>query len=92
MNTIARKPTSLRLHEDLLNILKERAKESHRSLNNLIEGLLWDSIYYDPNETTIEAMNELKTNKSLKSYSSVDELVQAIMDDEDFYHKEKATS
>lgn len=61
-------------------------------MNNLIEGLLWDSIYYDPNETTIEAMNELKTNKSFKSYSSVDELVQAIMDDEDFYHKEKATA
>ena len=74
-------PTSLRLREDLLCELKERAKVSHRSLNNFIEMLLWDTIYYEPNETTLSAMHELKTAE-LKSYSSVDELVSAIMTDE----------
>lgn len=82
MDTIAKRPTSLRLREDLLLELKERAKASHRSLNNFIETLLLDSVYYEPNEETIEAMMELKTNKNLKSYSSVDELVKSIMEDE----------
>ena len=53
MDTIAKRPTSLRLREDLLCELKEMAKESHRSLNNLIEMILWDSVYRIPNELTI---------------------------------------
>lgn len=82
METIVKRPTSLRLREDLLNELKERAKSSHRSLSNFIETLLWDSIYYEPNEITIEAMIELKANKLLKSYSCVEELEQSIMYEE----------
>lgn len=82
MDTIAKRPTSLRLREDLLCELKEMAKQSHRSLNNLIEMLLWDSIYNTPNELTISAMRELKTNHSLTAYSSVEELVTSIMEDE----------
>lgn len=83
METIVKRPTSLRLREDLLNELKERAKSSHRSLSNFIETLLWDSIYYEPNQITIEAMIELKANKLLKSYSSVEELEQSILYEED---------
>ena len=36
IDTIAKRPISLRLREDLLCELKQMAKESHRSLNNLI--------------------------------------------------------
>ena len=57
-------------------------KESHRSLNNLIEIILWDSVYKIPNELTISAMRELKTNDSLTVYSSVEELESSIMEDE----------
>ena len=35
MDTIAKRPISLRLSEDLLCELKEMAKESHRSLTSL---------------------------------------------------------
>ncbi len=66
MDTIAKRPTSLRLRENLLCELKKMAKESHRSLNNL----------------TISAMRELKTNDSLTAYSSVEELESSIMEDE----------
>lgn len=82
MDTIAKRPTSLRLREDLLCELKEMAKESHRSLNNLVEMILWDSVYRKPNELTISAMRELKTNDSLTAYSSVEELESSIMEDE----------
>ena len=38
MNTTAiRKPASFRLPQDLLEALKERAKASNRSLNNLVK-------------------------------------------------------
>ena len=82
MDTIAKRPTSLRLREYLLCELKEMAKESHRSLNNLIEMILWDSVYRIANELTISAMRELKTNDSLTAYSSVEELESSIMEDE----------
>ena len=82
MDTIAKRPTSLRLREDLLCELKKMAKERHRRLNNLIEMILWDSIYKIPNELTISAMRELKTNDSLAAYSSVEELESSIMEDE----------
>jgi len=82
MDTIAKRPTSLRLRENLLCELKEMAKKSHRSLNNLIEMILWDSVYRIPNELTISAMRELKTNDSLTAYSSVEELESSIMEDE----------
>lgn len=82
MDAIVKRPTSLRLREDLLCELKEMAKVSHRSLNNLIEKLLWDSVYNVPNELTISAMRELKTNQSLTEYSSVEDLVNSIMGDE----------
>lgn len=82
MNTNAKRPTSLLLREELLGKLNAMAKESHRSLNNLIETLLWDSIYNVPNELTISAMRELKSNHSLTAYSSVEELTTSIMEDE----------
>ena len=44
--------------------------------------ILWDSVYRIPNELTISAMRELKTNDSLTAYSSVEELESSIMEDE----------
>ena len=68
MNTTAiRKPTSFRLPQDLLEALKERAKASNRSLNNYVESALLQLVYHEPNETTIEAMNEALSGKELES-------------------------
>lgn len=36
-----KKMTSLRFDQELLSILKEKAKEDNRSLTNLIETILW---------------------------------------------------
>ena len=58
-----KKPTAFRLNERLLNRLKEEAKKNNRSLNNYVECILMDSVYNEPNDETIEAINEAKAGK-----------------------------
>jgi len=53
-----KKQTAFRLNENLLNRLKEEAKKANRSLSNYVECILMDSVYNEPNETTIEAIKE----------------------------------
>lgn len=63
MEAVIRKQTSFRLREDLLQILQEQAKKANRSLNNFVESTLMDAVYSDPNEETIEAINEARSGK-----------------------------
>ena len=44
MKGVARKQISFRLREDLLEVLRERAKRENRSLNNLVESLLLEAM------------------------------------------------
>lgn len=62
-----RQPASLRLNSKLLATLKERAKASNRSLNNYVENVLFDAVYYEPNETTIAAIEEARSEKELET-------------------------
>jgi hypothetical protein len=61
-----RQSASFRLNSKLLAILKERAKASNRSLNNYVESVLLDAVYFEPNETTIAAIEEAKSGKELE--------------------------
>ena len=61
-----RLPASFRLNADLLATLKERAKASNRSLNNYVESVLLDAVYFEPNDTTIAAIEEAKSGKKLE--------------------------
>lgn len=61
-----RQSASFRLNSKLLAILKERAKASNRSLNNYVESVLLDAVYFKPNETTIAAIEEAKSGKELE--------------------------
>lgn len=68
METAAlRQPTSFRLNSKLLAILKQKAKASNRSLNNYVESVLFDAVYYEPNETTIAAIEEARSGKELET-------------------------
>jgi predicted transcriptional regulator len=69
MNTTAtiRKQTSFRLREDLLARLQTEAKKRNRSLNNLVESVLYAFISEQPNETTLAAMKEAETSDSLET-------------------------
>ena len=62
-----RQPASFRLNSKLLAILKERAKASNRSLNNYVESVLLDAGCFEPNETTISAIEEARTGKELET-------------------------
>lgn len=63
MGTIARKQTSFRLREDLLQVLQKHAKKANRSLNNFVESTLMDAMYSEPNEETIAAIKEAGAGK-----------------------------
>ena len=62
-----RQPTSFRLNSKLLAILKERAKASNRSLNNYVESILLNAVSFEPNNTTIAAIEEASSDKKLET-------------------------
>ena len=81
METIIRKPASFRLRADLLESLRKNATRENRTLNNYVESVLLDVVYNRPNEKTIEAIKEAKSNNHGKVYTNVDEMFNDIFDD-----------
>jgi hypothetical protein len=53
-----KKQTALRLDGNLLDKLKAEAKKANRSLSNYVECILMESVFNEPNETTLAAMKE----------------------------------
>ena len=72
MNTTAipsaKTTTSFRLNAELVERLRSLAKRNDRSLNNYIETILFDFAYSEPNEETIEAINEARSGKMLDRF------------------------
>ena len=58
--TSFRTPTSLRLDTSLLNLLKEKAKESHQSLNSFVEHILMDVMLNNEKKETMAISPELQ--------------------------------
>ena len=56
-----KKQTAFRLDESLIFKLKAEAKKTNRSLSNYVECILMESVNYEPNETTLEAMKEVES-------------------------------
>lgn len=63
MDAVLKKPTMFRLSVELIDRLKELAKRDHRSLNNFVECVLLDIAYKEPNETTLAAIEEVRSGK-----------------------------
>ncbi len=70
--------TALRFDEELLKLIKEKAKAQRRSLNNYIENLLYKEIGNIPNDETIEAINEAHNSKSLKPIEDLDTFLEEL--------------
>ena len=72
--------TSFRLNTKLVERLRELAKESNRSLNNYVETLLLDVVYHEPNEETVEALEEVKSGKKLDAFnrSELEKLIASL--------------
>ncbi len=60
---VVRKQTAFRLSEKLLNKLRAEAKKANRSLNNYVECILIDSVYNEPNKTTLNAIDEARSGQ-----------------------------
>ena len=64
MDTVTvRKPASFRLNAELLETLKRHAKAANCSLNNYVESVLLDAMYFEPNEETKAAIEEARSGK-----------------------------
>ena len=63
--TVKRRATSFRLPTDLLEGLRAEAQKQHRSVNNLVEVFLLESLYREPNAATLAAMAEVKSDAEL---------------------------
>lgn len=67
--TTKRSATSFRLPIYLLDGLKAEARRQHRSVNNLVEVLLLESLYHEPNAETLAAMAECKSGVELEDFN-----------------------
>lgn len=67
MYNTTRKLTAFRLQTDLIDRLKKKAKLENRSLNNYVENILMQSAYSVPNQTTLAAINEARSEKELET-------------------------
>ena len=63
--------TAFRLDEELIDILKEKAKSQKRSLNNYIEFLLYGVVGNVPNEETKKAIDEAEKGVNLSSINDL---------------------
>ena len=78
METIVeRKQTSFRLRTDLLKRMEKEASKEHQSLNDFVEGILMDSLYFQPNETTLAAMREAESGVELEELD-VDNFIEYV--------------
>ena len=78
METIVeRKQTSFRLRTDLLKRMKNEASKEHRSLNDFVESILMDNLYFQPNETTLAAMREAESGVELEELD-VDNFIEYV--------------
>lgn len=77
---LEKKAHVFRLPTYLLDKLKELAAKDRRSLNNYVEGLLLDAVYYEPNEVTRQAMEDAKAGRTEGPIdtSSVDAMLKSI--------------
>ena len=66
--TTKRSATSFRLPMYLLEGLRAEAKRQHRSVNNLVEVFLHESLYHEPNAETLAAMAECSSSAELEDF------------------------
>ena len=81
METIVeRKQTSFRLRTDLLKRMEKEASKENRSLNDFVESILMDNMYFQPNETTLAAMREAESGVELEELDldKFDEYVKSL--------------
>ncbi len=75
--------TAFRFDEELLELIKEKAKSQKRSLNNYIEYLLYRDVGNIPNEETVKAIEDARNNVNLEVIEDLDLYLKNLLNDKD---------
>jgi hypothetical protein len=75
--------TAFRFDEELLELIKEKAKSQKRSLNNYIEYLLYRDVGNIPNEETVKAIEDARNNVNLEVIEDLDLYLKDLLNDKD---------
>jgi hypothetical protein len=70
--------TAFRLEKELVDELKQQAKNNKRSLNNYVELILSKVVEKQPNDETIEALEEAINSKELEAITDIDKFLDSI--------------
>ncbi|MCF6308195.1 MAG: hypothetical protein L3J09_09585 [Flavobacteriaceae bacterium] len=73
--------TAFRFDEELLELIKEKAKSQKRSLNNYIEYLLYRDVGNIPNEETVKAIEDARNNVNLEVIEDLDLYLKDLLND-----------
>lgn len=63
---VKRKPISFQLSADLIRRMKIEAAKENRCLNEYVEEILRNAVYYKPNKITLAAIQEAESGKELE--------------------------
>lgn len=72
--------TAFRFDEELLDLLKEKAKANKRSLNNYIEFLLYANVGNIPNEVTKKAIKDADNNINMTTINDLEAFKKSLID------------
>jgi len=70
--------TAFRLEKELVDQLREQAKNNKRSLNNYVELILSKIVEKQPNDITIDALEEAVHSKDLDPITDIDKFLDSI--------------
>ena len=73
--------TALRFDDDLLQLIKEKAKAQKRSLNNYIEYLLYRDVGDIPNDETLEAIDDAKNKNNVSKITDLKAYKNSLLKD-----------
>ena len=73
------KQTAFRFDEELLELVREKAKAQKRTLNNYIEILLLKDVGNIPNEETKQAIAEVTSGKKLEEIKDIDSFMDSLL-------------
>lgn len=70
--------TAFRLEEKLIHDLKNEAKRHKRSLNNYVELVLSKIVEKNPNDETVQAINDALEDRNLERINDVDDFLSSL--------------
>lgn len=71
--------TAFRIDKALLELIKEKAKSTNRSLNNYVEYLLYQDVGKIPNDKTIKAIEEVESGKELTTIENLKKYKKSLL-------------